>query len=204
MKSARRGTNRRVKDKSTTFAVVAFASAQDVEQWLANNHASSDGIWVRFFKKGSGVPSASHDQVLDAALCFGWIDGQGKKFDNESWLQKFTPRRSKSIWSKRNTGHAKRLIRSGKMRPAGYRQIGLAKKDGRWKSAYDSPSKMTVPNDFLEALAKNKHAKAFFETLNKANVYAIAWRLQTAKRPETRIKRMKDILAMLTRGQKFH
>jgi uncharacterized protein YdeI (YjbR/CyaY-like superfamily) len=187
-----------------SLEVVSFASVRDLEQWFASNHAKSNGIWVRFFKKGSGVHSVFYDETLDAALCFGWIDGQLKKHDNESWLRKFTPRRPKSIWSKRNIERAKRLIRSGRMQPAGLFEIATAEKDGRWKAAYDPPSKMVVPSDFLEALAENPRAKAFFETLNRANRYAIAWRLQTAKRPETRKKRLEDIVAMLARGQKFH
>jgi uncharacterized protein YdeI (YjbR/CyaY-like superfamily) len=194
----------RPKARDAALKIVAFASARQVEAWLAANHATSDGIWVRFFKKDSGVPSVSYQETLEAALCVGWIDGQLKKHDHESWLRKFTPRRAKSIWSKRNTEYAGQLIRSGRMQPAGYREIEAAKKDGRWKAAYDSPSRMVVPDDFVEALAEKPRAKAFFETLNRANVYAIAWRLRTAKKPETRARRSKDILAMLARGKRFH
>jgi uncharacterized protein YdeI (YjbR/CyaY-like superfamily) len=204
MHSVRQPRDKSARGKAIALEIVSFASAEEVEQWLARNHARSNGIWVRFFKKDSGVPSVSHDEALDAALCFGWIDGQLKKHDAESWLHKFTPRRPKSVWSKRNTDHAKRLIRSGRMQPAGYREIEAAKKDGRWHAAYDSPSQMVVPGDFLEALARNKRAQAFFETLNRANLYAITWRLQTAKKPETREKRFKEILMMLARGKKFH
>ena len=204
MRSVRQPRDKSGRGKEIALEIVSFASAEEVEQWLARNHARSNGIWVRFFKKDSGVPSVSHDEALDAALCFGWIDGQLKKHDDESWLHKFTPRRPKSVWSKRNTEHAKRLIRSGRMQPTGYREIEAAKKDGRWHAAYDSPSKMVVPDDFLEALAKNRRAQAFFETLNRANVYAITWRLQTAKKPETRAKRFQEILVMLARGKKFH
>jgi uncharacterized protein YdeI (YjbR/CyaY-like superfamily) len=184
--------------------IVEFASAKEAERWLAENHADSDGVWVRLFKKHSGVPTATYDEVLDAALCYGWIDGQLKSHDDESWLRKFTPRRAKSIWAKRNTEHAERLIRAGRMKPAGLREIEAAKKDGRWKSAYDSPSKMTVPDDFLRAVAKNKRTRAFFDGLDRANTYAIAWRLRTAKKPETRKKRFDTLLAMLTRGEKIH
>jgi uncharacterized protein YdeI (YjbR/CyaY-like superfamily) len=184
--------------------VVAFPSAQHAERWLARNHAKSDGIWVRFFKKASGVPSATYDDALDAALCYGWIDGQLKSCDDASWFRKFTPRRARSIWAKRNTEHAERLIREGRMKPAGLREIEAAKKDGRWKSAYDSPSKMTVPGDFLREVAKNKRAKASFDGLDRANTYAIAWRLRTAKKPTTRRKRFDALLAMLARGEKIH
>lgn len=191
-------------EKDLALEVLAFRSVTELDQWLDRNHGKSEGIWLRFFKKASAIPSVSHDEALDAALCFGWIDGQLQKYDAESWLQKFTPRRPKSLWSKRNTERAEQLIRSQRMRPAGYREIEAAQKDGRWKVAYESPSQMEVPDDLLRALAKNKKAKAFFETLNRANVYAIAWRLQTAKKPETRIKRLKTILAMLSRGQRLH
>jgi len=189
---------------STVARPVAFESAREAENWFARNHAKSQGIWVRFFKKDSGVPSATYQETLDCALCFGWIDGQLKKHDDASWLRKFTPRRANSTWSKKNTEHAERLIRSGRMRPAGYREIEAARKDGRWKAAYDPPSKMSIPADLLKRLDDHRRAKAFFETLNRANLYAIAWRLQTAKKPETREKRLDDIVAMLSRGQKFH
>jgi uncharacterized protein YdeI (YjbR/CyaY-like superfamily) len=184
--------------------VAAFSSAKELKQWLAKNHAKSNGIWVRLFKKNSGVPSVSYDDALDEALCYGWIDGQLKKYDEESWLRKFTPRRPKSIWSKRNCEHAVRLMKAGKMQETGLQQVEAAKKDGRWKAAYDSPKNAAPPEDFLKELAKNKKAQAFFESLNRANVYAIVWRLQTAKKPETRQKRLKKILAMLANGRKFH
>jgi uncharacterized protein YdeI (YjbR/CyaY-like superfamily) len=134
----------------------------------------------------------------------GWIDGQKKAHDDYSWLQKFTPRRPKSGWSKMNTRHAERLIESEKMAPAGLKEVEAAKRDGRWKAAYDSFGNATVPIDFLKELAKDNKAKAFFETLNKTNLYSIAYRLQTAKKPETREKRMKAIIEMLARGEKFH
>jgi uncharacterized protein YdeI (YjbR/CyaY-like superfamily) len=191
-------------DKGSGGEIAAFSSAKELEQWLAKNHAKSTGIWLRFFKKNSGVPSVSYSEALDAAICFGWIDGQLKKYDEESWLRKFTPRRPKSVWSKRNTEHAERLIRDGKMQTTGLQEVEAAKQDGRWKAAYDSAGKMEIPDDFLKELAKNKRAKAFFETLNRANVYAIVWRLQTAKKPETRQRRLVTILAMLAKEQKFH
>ena len=191
-------------DKGSGGEIAAFSSAKELERWLARNHAKSTGIWLRFFKKNSGVPSVSYYEALEAAICFGWIDGQLKKYDEKSWLRKFTPRRPKSVWSKRNREHAERLIRAGKMQTAGLQEVEAAKQDGRWKAAYDSASKMEIPDDFLKELAKNKRAKAFFETLNRANVYAIVWRLQTAKKPETRQRRLATILAMLAKEQKFH
>lgn len=186
------------------FEIMAFPSAKEWEQWLAKAHASSPGVWLRLFKQGSGVPSVTHAEALAAALCYGWIDGQIKKHDKESWLRKFTPRRAKSIWSKRNRELVDQLVETGRMRPAGLKEVHAAKADGRWDRAYDSPSKMTVPEDFLTALSKNKKARMFFRTLNKANIYAIAWRLQTAKKPETRAKRITAIIAMLANGEAFH
>ena len=184
--------------------VIAFPSAKEWARWLAINHTCSKGVWLRFFKKAAGTASVNHAEALAVALCYGWIDGQLKKHDEESWLRKFTPRRPKSIWSKRNRELVEKLARARKMKPAGLKEMAAAKADGRWARAYDSPSKMTVPPDFLEELAKNKNARLFFKTLRKANIYAIAWRLQTAKKPETRGKRMKAIIAMLAEGQAFH
>jgi uncharacterized protein YdeI (YjbR/CyaY-like superfamily) len=146
----------------------------------------------------------TYAEALDAALCYGWIDGQVKKSDELSYLQRFTPRRPKSLWSKRNREHVRRLIDEGRMMPAGLKQVEEAKQDGRWESAYDSPSTMAVPEDFLREVAKDPKAEAFFRALNRTNTYAIAWRLQTAAKPETRQKRMSAILAMLAQGKKFH
>ena len=184
--------------------IVTFKSVAAFRTWLKKNHATSDGIWLRIFKKASGEESITYREALDQALCYGWIDGQKKAHDDSSWLQKFTPRRSKSGWSKKNVQHAERLIKSGEMTPAGLKEVEAAKSDGRWKEAYDSFGNAAVPNDFLKELAKDKKAKAFFETLNKTNLYSIAYRLQTAKKPETREKRMRAIIEMLARGEKFH
>jgi uncharacterized protein YdeI (YjbR/CyaY-like superfamily) len=184
--------------------IFCFRSASEFRKWLAVNHRQAGGIWLRIFKKHSEEPSITYAEALDEVLCFGWIDGQKQRHDESSWRQKFTPRRSRSGWSKINTQHAERLINAGKMKAAGQAEIDAAKKDGRWTAAYDSPRNATVPEDFLKALSRNKKAKAFFESLNKANRYAIAYRLQTAKKPETRQRRMEMILAMLIRGEKFH
>ena len=181
-----------------------FKSSADFRQWLAQNHAASSGIWLRFFKKASGEESLTYAQALDQALCFGWIDGQKKPFDAQSWLQRFTPRRPKSAWSKINTEHVVRLTKDGVMMAAGLKAVAAAKADGRWQAAYASQRNAGPPEDFLKELSKNKKAMAFFETLNKANVYAIVYRLATAKKPETRAKRMKTILAMMAQGKKFH
>ncbi|MGH7141399.1 MAG: YdeI/OmpD-associated family protein [Minisyncoccia bacterium] len=184
--------------------ILSFDSAEKWERWIAKSHISSEGVWLRIFKRGSGKKTVTYDEALDGVLCYGWIDGQKKTHDEHSWLQKFTPRRSKSIWSKRNKEHVARLIKSKKMRSAGLREVESAKKDGRWDAAYDSPSNAEIPKDFLVALAKNKKAKSFFDTLNKTNRYSIAWRLQTAKKPGTRARRLKEILSMMTEGKKFH
>ena len=184
--------------------ILAFISPKKFTSWLAKNHKVSTGIWLQLFKIKSGVATITYAEALDVALCYGWIDGQKKPYDTESWLQKFTPRRPKSIWSKRNREHVERLEKSGMMKAAGIREVEAAKADGRWDQAYDSSSNMTVPKDFLSELAKDKKAEAFFKTLNKTNIYSIVWRLQTAKKAETRDKRMRVILQMLKKGEKFH
>ena len=186
------------------YLTIQLESQEQWEGWLADNHASSDGVWLQFFKKGSGKKSITYAEAVEEALCYGWIDGQSKSYNDESWLQKFTPRRARSVWSKVNRERVERLIDAGKMKPAGLAQIEAAKLDGRWERAYDAPSTSAVPEDFLHELAKDEKAKAFFETLNKSNIYAITYRLQTAKKPETREKRMKAILDMLAKGEKFH
>lgn len=191
-------------ENKNEMQIVSFASPKEWSRWLAGNHAESNGVWLRFFKKDSGEDTVTYAEALEEALCYGWIDGQLKKYDDKSYIQKFTPRRPKSIWSKRNTEIAERLIREGKMKEAGMQQVEWAKADGRWQQAYDSAKNMKVPDDFLQQLSKNKKAKTFFDGLNKANQYAIAWRLQTAKKPETRMKRLKEILEMMSEGKKFH
>ena len=192
-------------DKDSEPPIKSFASSSQWKKWLATNHSKSDvGIWLRIFKKDSGEATITYDEALDEALCYGWIDGQKKAYDEKSWLQKFTPRRAKSIWSKRNQSRVAQLIEEKRMQPSGLKEIERAKKDGRWEKAYDSPSKMEIPADFLSLLKKDKKAYEFFKTLNKANTFAIAWRLQTAKKPETRQKRMEVLLEMMKKGQKIH
>jgi uncharacterized protein YdeI (YjbR/CyaY-like superfamily) len=188
----------------TEFEILTFPTARDWERWLAKNAARSKGVWLQFFKKGSGITSITYADALNVALSFGWIDGQIKGHDEQSWIHKFTPRRPKSMWSKRNRDLIELLTKSGKMRPAGLKEVEAAKADGRWDRAYDSPSKMTVPEDFLKALSNNPKAMKFFKNLNKANTYAITWRLQTAKRAVTRQKRMEAIIEMLAGGKKLH
>lgn len=183
---------------------ITFASAGAWEQWLAANHAKSDGISLQIFKKESGVATVTYAAALDEALCYGWIDGQKKKMVSESWIQKFTPRRAQSIWSKRNIEHIERLTNEQRMKAAGLKGYEDAKVDGRLAAAYDSPAHSTIPDELLQLLEKNKKAKAFFDSLNKTNKYAITWRLQTAKKPETREKRMNIIMEMLAKGEQFH
>jgi uncharacterized protein YdeI (YjbR/CyaY-like superfamily) len=193
--------------KSPSFAMArprSFRSSKEFRAWLAKEHARAPGLLLRIYKKDSGVLSLTYAEALDQALCFGWIDGQKLPFDADSWVQKLTARRAKGGWSKMNVAHVDRLIREGQMTPAGLKEVEAAKADGRRAAAYDSFATATVPPEFVKELARNAKAKQFYATLNKANLYAIAYRLQTAKRPETKIKRIKLIIDMLARGEKFH
>jgi uncharacterized protein YdeI (YjbR/CyaY-like superfamily) len=187
-----------------TVPIIEFKTAEKFETWLEKNQENSNGLWLKIFKKDSGIKTISYAEALDVALCYGWIDGQKKTFDELAYLQKFCPRREKSIWSKINIGHVERLIEAGRMKPAGLKAIEKAKANGNWEKAYDSPSKMTIPEDFLKELRKNKKAETFYKGLNKTNLFSIGFRLQTAKKQETREKRMKEIIEMLAKGEKFH
>jgi len=187
-----------------SMQVLPFKSAAAFRCWLEKNHAKPGGVWVRFFKKNSSEKSLTYAEALDQALCYGWIDGQTKPFDEFSWLRKFTPRSSRSAWSKINTQHVERLTKAGAMAHAGLAAVKAAQSDGRWATAYDSPKNAKPPEDFLQELAKNEKAKVFFESLNRVNIYSIVYRLQTARKPELREKRMKMILAMMEEGRKFH
>ena len=192
-------------NKDTITPIKSFASSKQWKEWLAMNYAiSNNGIWLLIFKKDSDEKTITYDEALDEALCFGWIDGQKKAYDEKSWLQKFTPRRLKSIWSKRNKTRVAQLIEEKRMQPSGLKEIETAKKDGRWDKAYDSPRQMPIPADFLSILKNDQQAYEFFKTLNKANTYAIAWRLETAKKPATRQKRMQILLKMMKKRQKLH
>ena len=182
--------------------IISFASRDGWEAWLEEHHADSDGLWLKIAKKGSGVESVTYSQAVEVALCYGWIDGQARKFDEDYYLQRFTPRRSRSKWSKVNRKKATRLIEGGKMKPAGLREVERAKADGRWDAAYDSPSTATVPEDLLRELEKNEEARGFFSGLDKRNRYAILYKIQEAKRPETRARRIAKYVAMLSRREK--
>ena len=183
---------------------LSFATPHAFSDWLADHHASSRGIWLRLAKKASGTASIMYAEAIDVALAWGWIDGQKQRGDEASWLQKFTPRGAKSVWSKINREKALALIEAGAMQPAGLAEVERAKKDGRGDAAYDPPSRATVPDDLQAALAKNARAAAFFRTLDAKNRYAVLWRVQTAKKVETRQKRIAGLVAMLARGEKVH
>jgi uncharacterized protein YdeI (YjbR/CyaY-like superfamily) len=186
------------------YEIILFPDQAAWDKWLARNHATARGLWLRLAKKGSELESLSYAEALDVALCHGWIDGMKKSYDADSWLQKFTPRGAKSTWSKVNREHAERLIRAGRMRPAGLAAIEAARRDGRWERAYDSQKSASVPADFQAALDRNPDAKAFFATLKSANRYAFLYRIQTAAKAETRARRIEQFIAMLQRGETFH
>jgi len=173
-------------------------------EWLDKNHAKSPGIWLCLAKKNSGLTSVSYQEALDVALCYGWIDGQKKPENDQTWLQRFVPRAPKSVWSKINRDKAENLIAGGQMKPAGLSAIDHAKKNGRWDAAYDSPSKANVPPDFEAALEASPRAKAFFATLESRNRYAVLWRIQTAKKPETRARKIREFVVMLEKNEKLH
>jgi uncharacterized protein YdeI (YjbR/CyaY-like superfamily) len=184
--------------------IIAFASQDAWEAWLEEHHDSAPGLWIKFAKKASGIETVAYAEAVEAALCFGWIDGQADKLDDDWYLQRFTPRRARSKWSQINRDRAKALIEKGLMRPAGLREVERAKEDGRWDSAYASPSKIEVPEDLRTALDANPAAKDFFATLSAANRYAILYRIHDAKRPETRARRIEKFVAMLARGETIH
>ena len=190
--------------KKTQYITIYFASQADWEKWLKKEHSIQKGIWIKLAKKNSEIPTITHQEALETALCYGWIDAQSHGFDDKYWLLKFTPRGAKSVWSKRNCEIVERLKAENKMQPAGLAAVAAAQKDGRWEAAYDSPKNMTMPEEFLKELTRNKKAKEFFDTLNKANTYAIGYRLQTAKKPETKQKRIKKIIEMLAKEKKLH
>lgn len=181
--------------------VIAFASPLDLDQWLKDNHASESELWVKIFKKKTGISSVTWDEVVIEALCWGWIDGIKKSLDDQAYLQRITPRKNRSIWSKRNTLHVERLISEGRMKEPGLMHVHAAKANGRWEAAY-TVSEMKVPADFLEALELNPEAKLFYETLAKSSRSVIAYRLTNAKKPETRLRRFEQFMEMLARQEK--
>ena len=184
--------------------VLAFADAAEWESWLASQPLSANGLWLKFAKKASGVPTVSKPEAIDLALCHGWIDGQLKPFDGNYWLIRFTPRRPKGKWSAINCKRAEALIEAGRMRPAGLAEIERAKADGRWEVAYQSQSTITVPADLQQALDGNEDAKTLFGILDSANRYAVLYRIHTARKPETRARIIEKLVAMLGRGETIH
>lgn len=187
-----------------TSMIRSFAAPAEFRKWLKSNHDRETELWLKIFKKHSGQRTVSWEEAVIEALCWGWIDGVKKPLDEMAYLQRFTPRRKTSNWSKRNREHAERLIEEGRMAPPGLAQVEAARADGRWESAYAPASEMSVPEDFLAALKERPKAEAFFAGLNRANLYAIAYRLHTAKTAETRQRRFDKLLAMLEEGKRLH
>lgn len=184
--------------------ILLFATSPDLEAWLEQNHDGSPGLWLKIAKKGSGVESVSYGEALELALCFGWIDSQKRGFDERHFLQRFTPRRPRGKWSLINREKVEGLIASGAMRPAGLVEVEAAKADGRWQAAYAGQRTAEVPEDLRRELDRSEAAREFFATLDSANRYAILYRLQEAKKPETRERRLRKFIAMLERGEKIH
>lgn len=191
-------------NKKPELPIIPFASSDAWEAWLEEHHKASDGLWLKIAKKGSGLETVTYDQAVEIALCYGWIDGQVHKFDEYYYLQRFTPRRSRSKWSKINRQKVTELIERGEMKPAGLREVERAKADGRWDAAYDAPSTATVPEDLLRELEKNEKAREFFSELDGRNRYAILYQIQDAKRPETRARRIVKYVAMLAEQKKLY
>ena len=181
-----------------------FKNAKAFEAWLKKHHATSDGLWLQIAKKGADEPSVTYPEAVEIALCWGWIDGQKKGLDDQHFLQRFTPRRARSIWSKINVDKVAALIEAGRMQPSGHAQIEAAKADGRWAQAYDGAKTSTMPEDLQAALDASPKAKAFFATVDAGNRYAVLWRVQTAVKPETRAKRIAQLVEMLARGEVIH
>jgi uncharacterized protein YdeI (YjbR/CyaY-like superfamily) len=184
--------------------VRAFRDAKAWESWLAKNQTATDGLWMRIAKKASRTKSITYPEAVEIALCYGWIDGQKKPESETTWLQRFVPRRPRSIWSKINREKALGLIACGRMQPSGLGEIERAKQDGRWDAAYESPKNAPIHPDFQTALDRNPRAKAFFNTVNAANRYAIIWRLHTAKKAETRERLTRKFIEMLEKGETLH
>lgn len=183
---------------------LTFTNQAEWESWLELNGSAVTGVWLRLAKKTADQQAVSYAEAVESALCHGWIDGQKQAESEHYWLQRFTPRTAKSIWSKINKAKAEALISAGRMQAAGMRQIDRAKQDGRWETAYSSASTSTIPEDFQRALDANKKAKAFFATLNSQNRYAILFRIQNSKRAETRAKKITQFIEMLAHGEKLH
>jgi len=181
-----------------------FKSAKAFETWLKKNHATAHGVWLKIAKAGANQPSVTYSEAVNIALCWGWIDGQKKSLNSQHFLQRFTPRRPRSLWSKSNVDKVGALIEAGRMQAPGYAQIEAAKADGRWARAYDGARTSAVPEDLLAAMEAQPRAKAFFATIDAANRYAVLWRIQTAVKAETRARRIAQLVDMLARGERIH
>ncbi|MDQ3659902.1 MAG: YdeI/OmpD-associated family protein [Actinomycetota bacterium] len=188
----------------TELPIVTFSSRKKWEVWVSQQNMSSKGLWMKLAKKGSGIASVTYAEAVEVALCYGWIDGQARGLDDDYYLQRFAPRRARSKWSKINRSRAEGLIESGAMKPTGLSEVERARADGRWDAAYDAPSTATVPDDLRRELENNDKARGFFESLNATNRYAILHRIQDAKRPETRARRIEKFVAMLEREEKIY
>ena len=183
--------------------VLSFEQTDDFAQWI-RAHIAGPGLWLKIAKKGSGIRTVDYAQALDVALCYGWIDGQKQAYDEAYFLQRFTPRRAKSVWSKVNVGRVEALVAAGKMQPEGLAAVEAAKADGRWAAAYDSSGTMAMPDDFAAALEASPAARAFWATLNRTNTYAFLYRIQAAKKPETRQARIEKFVVMLAAGERLY
>jgi uncharacterized protein YdeI (YjbR/CyaY-like superfamily) len=192
------------KQAKQELPVISLESREAWRRWLSRRHTASRGLWLKIAKAGSGIDTVSHAEAVEVALCYGWIDGQRTSLDEDYFLQKFTPRRPKSKWSKINRDKATKVIDKGEMKPAGLREVERAKSDGRWDAAYDAPSTASVPADLQRELDRNDKARGFFSTLDSTNRYAILYRIQDAKRPETRAQRIEKFVAMLNDHKKIY
>jgi uncharacterized protein YdeI (YjbR/CyaY-like superfamily) len=191
-------------NRKQDLPVISFASREAWDVWLEEHHTSSDGLWLKIAKQGSDIASISYAEAVEVALCYGWIDSQKAKFDEEHWLQRFTPRRPGGKWSKANRDKAEELIARGLMKPAGLQEVEQARADGRWDAAYAGQRSMMIPDDLQLALEKNERARQFFATLDNRNRYAILYRIQTVKKPETRAQRIEKFIAMLGEHEKIY
>ncbi|MFD0676730.1 MULTISPECIES: YdeI/OmpD-associated family protein [unclassified Paenibacillus] len=191
-------------NKSNEIPLMFFGEQQSFENWLDNNHDTSPGIRLQIAKKNSGVVSVSYDEALEITLCYGWVDSQKEKLDEKTWVQRFTPRKARSIWSKVNKEKAELLITNGRMKPSGFKAIEAAKKNGQWDKAYESQSIASLPEDFAIELERNVKAKAFYDTLDRQNKYSFLFRIHNAKKPETRAKRIQQFVTILEKGEKIY
>lgn len=190
--------------KASELPILVFGEPSSFEKWLEDNHDTSPGIWLQHAKKNSGIISVTYDEALEIALCYGWIDSQKSKFDDKTWLQRFTPRGAKSNWSKVNKDKVEQLITIGRMRPSGLKAIEVAKQNGLWDKAYESQSVATIPDDLAIELERNVKAKTFYDSLDKQNKYAILFRIHNAKKQETRVKRIQQFITMLEQGERIY